>query len=177
MYISTRSISFLGFLLLWVQSDTLGATDILLHARHTLSADAAGRAVSAAVKACAKLGYRVSAAVVDVDGMLQAFLRADGAGAHTVDSSRRKAYTAASMRAPTQRFATLVARRPELRALGRMNDSILLLGGGFPIRIRGEIVGGIGVGGAPGARLDEGCARAGLQAVGADLFRPEAPKP
>jgi len=58
-----------------------------------------------------------------------------------------------------------------------MNDSILLLGGGFPIRIRGEIVGGIGVGGAPGARLDEGCARAGLQAVGADLFRPEAPKP
>ncbi len=48
-----------------------------------------------------------------------------------------------------------------------MNESILILGGGLPVRIDGEFLGGIGVGGAPGAKLDEACARAGLSAIGA----------
>jgi uncharacterized protein GlcG (DUF336 family) len=97
-------------------------------------------------------------------------VRGDGAGPHTVDSSRRKAYTAASLRQPTRKLAVMVANQPELAGVGRMNDSILLLGGGFPIRFKEDIVGGIGVGGAPGDTLDEACARAGLKAIGADLF-------
>ncbi len=48
-----------------------------------------------------------------------------------------------------------------------MNASILILGGGLPIRMDGEVIGGIGVGGAPGAKLDEACARAGLATIGA----------
>ena len=48
-----------------------------------------------------------------------------------------------------------------------MNDQVLMLGGGLPIEIGGEIVGGIGVGGAPGAHLDDACAQAGLDAIGA----------
>jgi uncharacterized protein GlcG (DUF336 family) len=73
---------------------------------------------------------------------------------------------------PTQAFAELVSEHPDLHALGDMNDSILLLGGGFPVKIDGHIVGGIGVGGAPGAHLDEACARAGLKALGAYLYLP-----
>jgi uncharacterized protein GlcG (DUF336 family) len=48
-----------------------------------------------------------------------------------------------------------------------MNEQILMLGGGLPIEIGGEVVGGIGVGGAPGTHLDDACAEAGLDAIGA----------
>ncbi len=125
------------------------------------------RAVQAAVEACKKDGYRVSASVVDRVGVLRALGRADGAGPHTVDSSRKKAYTAASLRRPTTELAEMVAKVPALQGLRDMNPDILILGGGLPIEIGGEVVGGIGVGGAPGAHLDDACAQAGLDAVGA----------
>lgn len=126
------------------------------------------KAVLAAVSACSADGYRVSAALVNRNGVLKAFARADGAGPHTVDSSRHKAYTAASLRESTAKLATLIAKHPELQALRDMNASILILAGGLPIRIAGEFVGGIGVGGAPGGHLDERCARAGLTAIEAE---------
>jgi len=156
------------FSIIFLPLDCQGAP---LITQKALSGTAANQAVLAAVIACRKNGYRVSAAIVDHSGVIQAQLRGDAAGAHTIDSSRRKAYTAASMGRPTQAFAELVSKHPDLHALGDMNDSILLLGGGFPIKIDGTIVGGIGVGGAPGAHLDEACARAGLKALGADLYQ------
>lgn len=127
----------------------------------------AGKAVQAAIEACRKDGYRVSASVVDRAGVLRTMGRADGAGPHTVDSSRKKAYTAASLRRSTTELAELINKVPTLQAVREMNDSILMLGGGLPIEIDGEVVGGIGVGGAPGAHLDDACAQAGLDAVGA----------
>ncbi len=125
------------------------------------------RAAQAAIDACKKDGYRVSAAVVDRAGILRAMGRADGAGPHTVDSSRKKAYTAASLRRPTTELAEMIGKMPALQALRDMNNEILMLGGGLPIEIGGEVVGAIGVGGAPGAHLDDACAQAGLDAVGA----------
>ncbi|GMQ99594.1 MAG: heme-binding protein [Zetaproteobacteria bacterium] len=164
-FILVSAVMFSGFFL----SPDCQAETLLT--QKVLSSTAANRAVLAAVAACGKNGYKVSAAVVDKSGVIQAQLRGDGAGVHTIDSSRRKAYTAVSMGSPTQVFAELVSERPNLHALGDMNDSILLLGGGFPVKIDGQIVGGIGVGGAPGAHLDEACARAGLKALGADLYQ------
>lgn len=128
---------------------------------------AANKAVHAAVEACKKDGYRVSVSIVDRAGVLRAMGRADGAGPHTVDSSRKKAYTAASVRRPTSELADLITKVPTLQALRDMNDEILILGGGLPIEIGGEIIGGIGVGGAPGAHLDDACAQQGLDAIGA----------
>ena len=49
-----------------------------------------------------------------------------------------------------------------------MNEDILLLAGGFPVKFAKDVVGGIGVGGAPGGHLDEACASAGLKMIGAD---------
>jgi uncharacterized protein GlcG (DUF336 family) len=133
----------------------------------TLPLQIATRAAVAALAKCRDQGHRVSVAVVDRGGVLKVLTRADGAGPHTVDSSRRKAYTAASLRRSTQELAELVASRPEIQGLRDMNASILILGGGLPIRMDGEVLGGIGVGGAPGAKLDEACASAGLAAIGA----------
>lgn len=127
----------------------------------------ANKAVQAALEACKKDGYRVSVSVVDRAGVLRAMGRADGAGPHTVDSSRKKAYTAASVRRPTTELAELINKTPTLQALRDINNEIVIVGGGLPIEIGGEVVGGIGVGGAPGAHLDDACAQDGLDAIGA----------
>ena len=134
----------------------------------------ANKAIQAALDACKKDGYRVSVSVVDRAGILRTMGRADGAGPHTVDSSRKKAYTAASLRRPTSELADLITKVPTLQALRDINGDILILGGGLPIEISGEVVGGIGVGGAPGAHLDDACAQEGLDAIGA---APKVPAP
>ena len=41
----------------------------------------------------------------------------------------------------------------------------LLLGGGVPVKVGNEVIGAVGVGGAPGGHLDEQCAVAGIAKV------------
>lgn len=129
----------------------------------------ASKAAQAALAQCTKDGYRVSVTVVDRAGVVRAMLREDGAGPHTIDSSRKKAYTSASMRRPTSTFAELIEKMPALQGLRDMNEHILILGGGLPIVFDGDVVGGIGVGGAPGAHLDAACAQAGLKSIHATV--------
>ncbi len=143
----------------------LGAAE--LSKESVLPLSLAQQAVQASIEACRKDGYRVSVSIVDRAGILRAMGRADGAGSHTVDSSRKKAYTAASLRRPTTELAELINKVPTLQGLREMNEQVLMLGGGLPIEIGGEVVGGIGVGGAPGAQLDDACAQSGLDAIGA----------
>ena len=64
----------------------------------------------------------------------------------------------------------MIIKIPNLQALQDMNERILILGGGLPVVLGNEVMGGIGVGGAPGTQLDEACALAGLTSIGA---RPE----
>jgi uncharacterized protein GlcG (DUF336 family) len=152
-------------LLILALGTQVGAQDLPREA--VLPLELARDAAQAAVEACGEDGWQVSVAVVDRGGTLKALLRADGAGPHTTDSSFKKAYTSASLRQPTGDYARLIVENPEAQALRDMNEKILVLGGGLPIRFGDEIVGGIGVGGAPGGHLDEACARAGLEAIGA----------
>ena len=72
----------------------------------------ATKALQASLEACKKDGYRVSASIVDRAGVLRAMGRADGAGPHTVESSRKKAYTASSVRRPTSELAELISKMP-----------------------------------------------------------------
>ena len=132
-----------------------------------LPAALATKAVQAAVDFCKKDGYRVSVSVVDRAGVLRAMMRFDGAGPHTIESSRKKAFTSATLKRPTSDLADMIAKNPALQGLRDMDQNVLMLGGGLPIEINGEIMGGIGVGGAPGAHLDDACAQAGLDAIGA----------
>ena len=127
----------------------------------------ANKAAAAAQEKCKQDGYRVSVAVVDRAGVLKVLMRGDGAGPHTTNSSSKKAYTAVSLRRPTSEMAELVAKTPALQGLRDMDDRVLILGGGLPIEIGGEVVGAIGVGGAPGTHLDDACAQAGLDSMGA----------
>src|SRR5579884_258307 len=143
----------------------LGAAPTPLPKQSRLPLDLAVKVAGAALKKCLEDGYRVSVAVVDREGVTQSLLRADGAGPHTLQSSTKKAYTAASLGRPTSDLANAIKDKPELQGLRDMDEKILILAGGLPITVEGELVGGIGVGGAPGGQLDEACAKAGLESL------------
>ncbi len=131
----------------------------------TLPLALANEAAAEAVAECARQGYRVSAAVVDRAGLIKALMRGDGAAPHTLDSSSRKAYTALTLRQATSALVELIRDRPEAAGLRDMNEKVLILGGGLPIEAGGDVIGGIGVGGAPGGHLDEACAKAGIDRI------------
>ncbi|WP_372866375.1 heme-binding protein [Pseudomonas sp.] len=124
----------------------------------------AAQIVTVAVQSCAAQGYNVAATVVDRAGNVRAVLRADNAGPHTVDASRRKAYTSASTKAPTSSVLAMVQKNPGAQYLP-MIDDFLVLGGGLPIKFGDQVIGAVGIGGAPGGHLDEQCASAALQSV------------
>jgi uncharacterized protein GlcG (DUF336 family) len=130
-----------------------------------LNLDTAQKLASAALTQCAADGYNVSVSVVDASGVTRVQIRADKAGPHTLESSRKKAYTSASMGRPTADFANLIKKMPEIAGLRDMDPNILILGGGLPIKVAGEKIGGIGVGGAPGGHLDQACAQAAIDKV------------
>ncbi len=142
----------------------------LVRSNH-LSAALAHEAVAAAVAACAKAGYAVTAIVVNNDGVRQAVLRGDGAAVHTLDSAYAKAYTAASL-APvrkddsTKAIAERIAKIPGVSTAGLSSlPFINFTPGGVTIIAGTEAIGGIGVGGAPGGNFDDDCARAALAQI------------
>jgi uncharacterized protein GlcG (DUF336 family) len=124
----------------------------------------ASEAATAAMQFCKEKGWAVSVAVVDRAGQLKTLLRADGAGPHTIDSSRRKAFTSASARNNTSVMLEIVQKDAGAANLP-MIDGFLVLGGGMPIRVGDEVIGAIGVGGAPGGHLDDQCAEAGITKI------------
>ncbi|OXS17048.1 hypothetical protein CGX12_01130 [Zobellella denitrificans] len=130
-----------------------------------LDTDTAQQLVTAGLNQCAKDGYHVTVAVVDRSGVLKALARHEQAGPHTVESARKKAFTAASMGGVTAELANNIADKPALFGLREMHPDLLILGGGVPVRVKEQLVGGIGIGGAPGGHLDQACAEAALNAV------------
>lgn len=151
-------------LLAWLALAPLPALGQGLVVERTIAAGLAAEAMAAAVEACAARGHRVTAAVVDRSGMLRALLRADGAGPHTVAAARAKAYTAASMRAPTTQILETMRTNPGALRTPDI-EGFLVVGGGMPIRAGDEVVGAIGVAGAPGGHLDDQCAEAGIERI------------
>jgi uncharacterized protein GlcG (DUF336 family) len=131
---------------------------------HRIPADLANQAVAAVVAKCASQGYAETGVVVDADGVQQAVLRGNRAGAHTLDSAFAKAYTSASFKTDTTALVERSKTVPVLANLFKL-PHLLLLGGGIVIKAGDEVVGAIGAAGAPGGDLDDACARAGLDKI------------
>jgi uncharacterized protein GlcG (DUF336 family) len=132
---------------------------------HRLPAELANQAVVEAVASCARQGYAETAVVVDADGVRQAVLRGDRTGAHSLDSAFDKAYTAATFKTDTLALSERAKTAPGFSALFTQLPHLILLGGGVPIKLGDELVGAIGAAGAPGANLDDACARAGIEKI------------
>lgn len=132
----------------------------------TIAWQAAGTAVQAALTRATELGVAINVAVVDRGGLLIAFLRAPGAPLHSVDISIDKAYTAASFGLPTGKWVEALSEHSTGVQRGLvLRPRFVIFGGGLPIEVDGQVIGGIGVSGASEAQ-DEECARAGLCAMG-----------
>ncbi len=129
-----------------------------------ISLDLASQIASATVAACSAAGYNVAATVVDRAGTVRAVMRADNAGPHTLEASRLKAYTSASAKNHTLAMMEAAQKNPAAANLVNI-PGYLLLGGGVPVKVGNEVIGAVGVGGAPGGHLDEQCAVAALDKV------------
>jgi uncharacterized protein GlcG (DUF336 family) len=135
---------------------------------HRIPAALAAEAVSEAVAVCAKQGYAVTATVIDIDARRIAMVRGDGAGPHTEEVSWGKAYTAVSY-APIYQLdgsgAAAERQQPPGVPPFQPPEHMVLRAGGLTIKLNNEVIGAIGVTGAPGAKFDEACVRAGLDRI------------
>jgi len=116
---------------------------------------------------CKSKGFNTAAAVVDRAGQVLVLLRDEKATAQTIEMARRKAYTARMFRMSTLEFQKRTAD-PALAAQRDVSE-ILALGGGVPIQVGTETIGGVASSGST-QETDDACARAGIAKV-ADLLR------
>lgn len=150
-----------------------GAAAQVRNSGYELPLTLAVEAATAALAACETAGYRVSVAVVDPSGETRAFVKGDHATVHTRETSFRKAYTTITL-GPVFGFDALGTFVEKTRTSPVVSSfltvpNIILLPGAVAIRAKGEIVGAVGVGGAPGGEKDEACAAAGVAAIKARL--------
>ena len=133
----------------------------------TISWEAAHAAVEAAVQEAARLDVRINVAVADSAGNLVAFLRMPGAFPKSIAIAIDKAYTAGGFGFPTGKWMDVCAGNEGMKLGFSAQPRLVVFGGGLPIRVGGELDGGIGVSGAS-EEQDGICAQAGLLAIGAD---------
>lgn len=132
-----------------------------------LSAAMALTIAQTALETCVKNGFTVSVTVIDRAGLVKLQVRGDGASPHTMENSMRKAYTARTFRVSSAEFAKRMANDP-VRAVMVLTN-IVALAGALPIKVGDEVIGAVGVSGAPGGEKDEVCSQAGIDKVADQL--------
>ena len=116
-----------------------------------------------ALQTCTQQGHRVSVTVLGRAGEVLVQVRGDNASPHTLETSLRKAYTSRTFRIPSGEFADRVKNEP-IPGLAQVNG-VITLGGALPIKVGNDVIGAVGVSGAPGGEKDEACAKAGIDKV------------
>lgn len=135
--------------------------------QQVISAAAVSVALEAAIARAEHLGVRINVAVADSGGNLAGFLRMPGAFLQSIDIAIDKAYTAAGFGFSTKDWMQLIGHDEGMKLGFSARPRLVVFGGGLPIRAGGALIGGIGVSGASEAQ-DEECARAALDAIGAE---------
>ncbi|HZQ72285.1 MAG TPA: heme-binding protein [Burkholderiales bacterium] len=134
----------------------------------TLSLEAAQQAAAAALDTCRKNGFNVTVTVLNKAGRTKVVLHDDKANPHTVENSFRKAYTAVTTRNPSGNLGKRLAGDPAAVGFLQLQNTTTLEGA-LPIMAGGDVVGSIGVSGAPGGDKDAVCAQAGIDRIKAGL--------
>ena len=111
---------------------------------------------------CKSKGFNTAAAVVDRSGQVLVLLRDEKATAQVLEMARRKAYTARMFRMTTLEFQKRTS--DPVYAAQRDVPDILALGGGVPIQVGTDVIGGVGSSGSS-QQQDDACARAGVAKV------------
>ena len=133
----------------------------------SLSAAMAMAIAQTALETCTKQGYHVSVHVLGHNGEVLVAVRGDGAPPHTMENSQRKAYTARTFRIPSGEFAQRVKDNPSISAVHL--TGVIAAQGALPIKVGDDVIGAVGVSGAPGGEKDEACSKAGIDKVADQL--------
>jgi uncharacterized protein GlcG (DUF336 family) len=128
-----------------------------------ISHDMALAIAEGAIQACLAKGYATSAVVVDRDGETLVAMRGDGAGIHTLENARRKAYTANTFKQLTKDYAKKLDDPASPVRQQVTLPNVIAIDGGVPIKAGNEVIGGAGVSGSPG--VDTDCVNAGIDKV------------
>src|SRR4051812_44349969 len=134
-----------------------------LIAHKDLSAAMAFTMAQTAIATCTTNGYRVSVTVVGRNAEVLLQVRGDGTGPHTMENSMRKAYTSRTFRIPSGEMAKRYKENPQNAAV--FLSGVVAAQGALPILVGEDVIGAIGVSGAPGGEKDEVCAKAGIDKV------------
>ena len=163
MSYTLRALAVLGITVML----SVSATSQGLVMQRTLSLAMAKAIAEGTITECKSKGFNTAAAVVDRAGQIMVILRDEQATAQQAEMARRKAYTARMFRTTTLEFQKRTSD-PSLIAQRDVAD-ILALGGGVPIQVGNETIGGVGSSGSS-QEMDDACAKAGIAKV-ADLLK------
>jgi uncharacterized protein GlcG (DUF336 family) len=130
----------------------------------TLSFAAALDAAKASLESCQKGGYKVTVTVLGRNGRTLVVLHDDGANPHTIENSFRKAYTSLTFRRPSGEFGKQMASVPPPHG-AMVLQNITSAEGALPIMAGKDLVGSMGISGAPGGHLDAACVQAGIDKI------------
>jgi uncharacterized protein GlcG (DUF336 family) len=126
-----------------------------------LKGRSAEKLARAALESCADKGFPVSVVIVDRDGIELAVLRDEDATGATVATALGKARASAGFRSPSGALGQGATSNPGLLTV----PDFVILAGGEPITDdAGNLLGGIGVSGAPSGDIDDSCAMAAFAA-------------
>ena len=132
-----------------------------------LSAATALAIAETAIATCKTNGYAVSVSIVGRAGEVILQVRGDGTGPHTMENSFRKAYTSRTFRQTSGDFAKRFKDDPQLSLVWLTN--VVAAQGALPIKAGDDVIGAVGVSGAPGGEKDEACVKAGIDKVADQL--------
>jgi uncharacterized protein GlcG (DUF336 family) len=136
------------------------------YTKASISTEAAHRLLAAAEEKAGELGKPFVIAVVDDGGILKAFSRMDGAPLVSVQIAQDKAYTAVGFGMPSHGWHDFIKDDPPLAAGAPTGiDRLVIFGGGYPLQVDDQLVGGIGVSGGHYSE-DMQVAEAALAALG-----------
>ncbi len=127
-----------------------------------ISVNAAIELAQAALERCRADGYKVTITVINQHARTSVVLSDDGVNPHTIENSLRKAYTAFTTRTPTVEMAKRA--QPGLSGF-MLLENISPLDGGLPIFAGKDLVGAVGISGAPGGDKDSACAKVGIDKI------------
>ncbi len=131
--------------------------------KQSISYEAATKMVAAAIAKAEELGCKQNAAVVDDGGRLVAFGRMDGALILGIEGCQRKSFTALFGVGTEGLYEAIKDDLSLVHGISHFTNATMV-GGGLPIIIDNEVVGGIGVGGGS-VEEDVACAQAGIDAL------------
>jgi uncharacterized protein GlcG (DUF336 family) len=138
------------------------APAVKLLTQKALSEQAALAVAEGALEKCHGDGYHISVIVLDASGLIKVQVRGDGTGPHTLEHGRRKAYTALTFKRTSAETAKAWASSPTPPPV---IEGTVGAAGGVPIKAGDDVIGAVGVSGAPGGEKDEACAYAGIAKI------------